>query len=167
MRWIVASVVSASVLVAACNSAPEPRPVAPDPSPGSADPMPTPVAVAPPTAGSAQPDPVPVAGPPPPAASPNGDVIVIAKLTNAGPIGDGKCSQRSYEIAIDRVVAGDVPTPKDKRWVHFETCGPRESKPNDLAGTGLDVGSTYKLTLHAGVSKNFGDGLMILVAERP
>lgn len=152
----------------ACSSRTEPHVVTPDPAPVAA----APVAAAPPVAASAPPVAsvaADAATPTPPPASPNGDVIVVAHVTDAGPIGDGRCSQRSYEIAIDRVVAGTVDAPKDKRWVHFEQCGAARQPPpaGDLAGTGLAVGSTYQLTLRAGASPNFGTGLMILAARAP
>jgi hypothetical protein len=95
-----------------------------------------------------------------------GSVVVIAKITDAGPIGDGKCSQRSYELAVAKTVSGSVPP---KLWAHFEQCGARTSEPaaGNIAGTGLQTGTTYQLTLKKLAGSNFGDGFMIVDARTP
>ena len=108
-------------------------------------------------------------GAPPAPAPPGGvDLVAVAKITNAGPIGDGRCSQRSYEIALERVVAGPTPVAATF-WVHFEACGAARVAPpaGELAGTGLDVGSRYQFVLEKGGSANFADGMMITSARAP
>jgi hypothetical protein len=91
------------------------------------------------------------------------DTIVVARIVEAGPIGSGKCSQRSYEIAVDKHESG--PSPGTKLWVHFEHCG--GPAPTDLAGTGMKTGTADRLTLRPGASKNFGSGFMIVAARAP
>lgn len=143
----------------------EPTPMAtPTPGPAAGGPSTLPSPNADPLPGStARPTPAGGAGLAPSAA---GSVVVIAKITDAGPIGDGKCSQRSYELAVAKTLAGSVPP---KLWAHFEQCGARTSEPaaGNLAGTGLANGTTYQLTLKQGASKNFGDGFMIIDARAP
>lgn len=107
------------------------------------------------------------AGDPGLAASAPGTVVVIATIADAGPIGDGRCSQRSYQLAIGKTLTGSAPT--SPVWAHFEQCGPRTTEPaaGNLAGTSLATGTTYRFTLARGASKNFGDGLVIVDARVP
>jgi len=161
------------------KTAPEEMPAAPPPG-GSPTVQPTEMAT--PTPGPAAggpsalpsrdqtPMPGPNAAPTPAgdgiAASGTGRAVVIAKITDAGPIGDGKCSQRSYELAVAKTISGSVPA---KLWAHFEQCGARTGEPaaGNVAGTGLLTGTTYQLTLKQGASKSFGDGFMIIDARTP
>ncbi len=116
----------------------------------------------------AMPTPGPAVAPVTPMPAP-GALVVVAKITDAGPIGDGRCSQRSYQIAIERVVSG-APPAEGTPWVHFERCqgAPEVTAPaGDVAGTGLAVGTTYQISLQKGASKNFGDGFMIVGAHPP
>jgi hypothetical protein len=94
---------------------------------------------------------------------PTAEVVVIAKIANAGPIGDGpKCNQRSYEIEVVKIVAGN---PGEQRfWVHFEAC--RDAPPPEPGLGALAVGTTYKLVLRRGTSGNF-NGYMITSAHPP
>ncbi|MBL0216429.1 MAG: hypothetical protein IPQ07_21420 [Myxococcales bacterium] len=158
MRFaLVGVVIAVFAVIGACGGRSEPTPAK---VPAPTDPVAAPVA--PPPKGA------PPAPAPPPAPPPGVDLVVVAKITNAGPIGDGRCSQRSYEITLERVVAGATPT-TPTLWVHFEVCG-TERKPQpagELAGTGLDVGARYQFALKKGASGNFGDGLMITSARAP
>ncbi len=134
----------------------------PGPNEGGPSALPTPGPNAPP-GGDATPMPNGGAGLTPSAGA--GSVVVIAKITDAGPIGDGKCSQRSYELAVAKTVTGSVPP---KLWAHFEQCGPSSAPAaGNLAGTGLSTGTTYQLTLKKSASSNFGDGFMIVDARVP
>jgi hypothetical protein len=101
------------------------------------------------------------------APAPAADLVVVARISDASPIGDGRCSQRSYQVAVDHVVSGPPPR-TSVFWVHFELCGgaPPPGEGN-LAGTGLVSGTSYKLTLRKGASKNFKDALMIIDARAP
>ncbi len=95
------------------------------------------------------------------------NVVIVAKIVDAGPIGDGRCSQRSYQVAVEETLAGAAPS--SPVWVHFEQCGERTSAPaaGNVAGTSLATGTRYRLTLVPGGSKSFGDGLMIVDARTP
>lgn len=136
----------------------------PTPSPNAGTSGATPAPGSSPTGDLATPTPNGGAGLAPSAA---GAVVVVAKILDAGPIGDGRCSQRSYQIAIDKAVTGAAPA--SPLWAHFEQCGDRTSEPaaGNLAGTGLRTGTTYQLTLMAGASKNFGAGFVIVDARMP
>ena len=99
--------------------------------------------------------------------APLAEVVVVARVTQSGPIGDGRCSQRSYEIAVAKVVSGA--SPGQQLWVHFELCGDARSagSAGSLAGASLAVGSSYELTLRRGASQSFGDGFMITGVRAP
>jgi hypothetical protein len=135
----------------------------PGPNEGGPSALPTPSPNSPP-AQNATPTPNGGTGLTPSAGA--GSVVVIAKVTDAGPIGDGRCSQRSYELAVAKTVTGTVPA---KLWAHFEQCGAPAAAPGagNIAGTGLQTGATYQLTLKKGASTNFGDGFMIVDARTP
>jgi hypothetical protein len=135
----------------------------PGPNEGGPSALPTPSPNAPPGT-NAMPTPNGGAGLTPSAGS--GSVVVIAKITDAGPIGDGKCSQRSYELAVAKTVTGTVPA---KLWAHFEQCGAQTTAPaaGNVAGTGLQTGTTYQLTLRKSATSSFGDGFMIVDARTP
>lgn len=97
-----------------------------------------------------------------------GEAVVVAKVVDAGPIGDGNCSQRSYRISIERVTSGDIIPGSDPISAHFESCADHPAPapgPGELVGTSLDVGSTYELSLRRGASANFGIDFMILKAR--
>ena len=124
----------------------------------------TPQANAPPSAPPGAPEAArsPVASPGP--GAPGSEGVVVARIVDTGPIGDGRCVQRSYQIAIESVVSGDVPAGVEPIAAHFESCvdhpAPQRG-PGDLEGSALDVGSTYEITLRRGTSANFGDDFMI------
>lgn len=134
----------------------------PGPNEGGPSALPTPSPNAPPGP-NAMPTPNGGTGMTP---SAGGSVVVIAKITDAGPIGDGKCSQRSYELAVAKTVTGTAPP---RLWAHFEQCGAQTTAPapGNIAGTGLQTGTTYQLTLKKSASSNFGDGFMIVDARSP
>lgn len=136
----------------------------PTPSPNAGGPGATPTPGTSPTGDLATPTPNGGTGLAPSAA---GSVVVVAKITDAGPIGSGRCSQRSYQIAIDKTVSGAAPA--SPLWAHFEQCGDRTKEPaaGNLAGTSLRTGTTYQLTLAPNASKNFGPGFVIVDARVP
>ena len=70
---------------------------------------------------------------------------------------DGACVQKSYELE---------PTAGARLWIHFERCGASGPSPATGALEGLDVGGTYRFTVRRGASKNFGDGAILLAAEK-
>ena len=140
-----------AVTLAACGSA--------SPEVGAPPRAPQPQVGAPPSVPQ-DPDPGPSPGP----AAAGSDAVVVARVVDTGPIGDGTCVQRSYRIAIDRVVSGDVPTGPDPIWAHFESCADHPAPspgPGEELGSSLDVGSTYELHLRRGASSNFGEDFMI------
>ena len=90
------------------------------------------------------------------------DVTLIALIAGAGPIGDGNCTQRSYQITVGKVEFGVLPDPPPA-WVHFEACGDAR-KAITFSGSGLDIGTTYRLVLRRGASANFPGDYMIVDA---
>jgi hypothetical protein len=86
-----------------------------------------------------------------------GDEVLEGTIVGEGPIGDGKCVQKSYEIE---------PSAGERFWIHFERCG--DAGPSPAAGglEGLDVGGTYRFTVRRGASKNFGSAPILLAAEK-
>lgn len=99
----------------------------------------------------------PDATPPAPApASVEGDVFE-ATIVGEGPIGDGRCVQKSYEVE---------PTGAARLWIHFEHCGADGPSPLERGLEGLDIGSRYRFTVKRGASKNFGEDAMLLAAEK-
>lgn len=89
-----------------------------------------------------------------------GEIRIVARVLETGPIGDGRCIQRSYRIEVVEATSGEAPT--SPSWVHFEHCGPT-TPPVDASG--LDVGTVYRLGLVAGASPNFGAAPMIVFVE--
>jgi hypothetical protein len=65
--------------------------------------------------------------------------------------------QKSYEIE---------PTAGARLWIHFERCGARGPSPAAGGLEGLDAGGTYRFTVRRGASTNFGDGAILLAAEK-
>ena len=90
------------------------------------------------------------------------DVTLVALIAGAGPIGDGNCTQRSYQITVGKVELGVLPEPPPA-WVHFEACGD-ERTAITFSGSGLDIGATYRLRLRRGASSNFPGDYMIVDA---
>jgi hypothetical protein len=80
---------------------------------------------------------------PPAPATPNAHEIV-AKITCEGPLGHGRCTQKTYCVEVES--GGADPTE-----VHFERC------PNDDGAdlSRLQVGATYRFTLAPTPSPNF------------
>ncbi|MEZ4447839.1 MAG: hypothetical protein R3B09_00080 [Nannocystaceae bacterium] len=113
---------------------------------GGAAPAPTPV------------DPEARPSAPSPAPAPAGEHEVVARILETGPIGDGRCSQRSYRIEVVEAVAG-APL-ESPRWVHFERC--QGDTGPIVEGTGLEVDGRYRLRLRDGASPNFGGEPMIV-----
>lgn len=87
-----------------------------------------------------------------------GDEIFEGTIVGEGPIGDGMCVQKSYEVESTGAARTRV-------WIHFERCG--DAGPSPAVG-GLDalgVGATYRFTVRRGASKNFGTDPILLAAE--
>lgn len=121
---------------------------------------------APTTSERAADEPAPTAEATSPAA-PAGEIVVIARITSMGPIGSGRCSQRSYELAIETHLAGEA-LPASV-WAHFEHCEGQPfvaPVPPDENLSGLDGGVRYELHLRRGLSASFPDEPMI-VSARP
>lgn len=118
----------------------------------------------PPRAASASatvaPAPAPVSAPqaatPRDTTAPDGDVIE-GTIVGEGPIGDGRCVQKSYEVE---------PRNGARVWIHFERCGAEGPSPEGLGLEGLDMGATYRFTVKRGASNNFGEDRMLLAAEK-
>jgi hypothetical protein len=133
------------LLVGACTSSEPPPRVASTPPTtraSTAVAMPTSSSDVPPTA----PDAAPVVG----------DVFE-GTIVGEGPIGDGACVQKSYEIE---------PKAGARLWIHFERCGAAGPSPAAGGLEGLDVGSTFRFTVRRGASKNFGEGAILFAAEK-
>ena len=89
--------------------------------------------------------------------APTGAEILEGTIVDEGPIGDGACVQKSYEIA---------PAEGARVWIHFERCGDAGPSPAASGLEGLDVGATYRFTVRRGASKNFGGERILLAAEK-
>ncbi len=128
----------------------------------------TPDVSEPATASPSAPQPLSTGVPPPDPGVSGSEAVVIARIVDSGPIGDGRCSQRSYQIVVERLVTGNLPTGGDPIAAHFESCADHPAPqpgPGDFVGSSLDVGSTYELSMRRGASVNFGDDFMILQAR--
>jgi hypothetical protein len=132
------------LFVGACTSS-EPPPRAASTPPATATPT------SPSTASSSDPTPST-----PASVAVVGDVFE-GTIVGEGPIGDGACVQKSYEVE---------PTAGARLWIHFERCGAAGPSPATGGLEGLDVGGTYRFTVRRGASENFGRGAILLAAEK-
>jgi hypothetical protein len=69
---------------------------------------------------------------------------IVAKITCEGPLGHGRCTQKTYCIEVESGAA-------DPAELHFERC------PEDVGAdlSRLQVGATYRFTLAPTPSPNF------------
>ncbi|MCB9706879.1 MAG: hypothetical protein H6711_33855 [Myxococcales bacterium] len=100
---------------------------------------------------------------PEPRAAPAGEHELVARVVDAGPIGDGRCTQRSYQIEVVETIAGAPLT--SPAWVHFERCEGDDPGAPAFDGGGLEIGGRYRLRLQDGRSPNFGADPMIVAAD--
>ena len=159
MRFLYLVALALALALFGCSSGSRDVAPAAAPEPGAGDPEGTP--------GTDEPAPGTNESPSetePPPANANGDIVVVARVVDSGPIGDGRCQQCSHRIAVEETLAGDLGA--DTLWAHYEACGDdREPPPGSVDPCAMRRGSTYELRLRRGASENYGNDPMILAAR--
>ena len=83
--------------------------------------------------------------------------MIEGEIVEEGPIGDGRCTQKSYRVK---------PADADALWLHFEHCADQGGpSPSGRSLDALEVGGRYRFEVQDGGSPNFGDAPLLLDAK--